>query len=496
MDTGTPSNHAHISAGRSKLALKGVAWSFLNILVSNGLTIAVFLVTSLLLQPADFGAVALATSIVIWAMTLVPIPIGDAILHRRDLSDRHLNSAFWLTLAIGLAVMGMLYLCAPVLAGWTGVSLVTTLIPLLSLRILFVSLSTVPAALINRRMAFRHITLRTALANGLGAAVCLIMVLQGFALWALVFGQIMTNLVACVVSFWSSKWRPGFEFSFDAIRDLKDVTLFSMGGRMIDPTRINEILIGSLMGPAVLGLYFFARRLCEFVQELITGTLLPVSRTLFASLQTDERRQSDALILSTLAAATAAFPLFIGFTILAPTAIPFVFGSKWLGAVYAAQCLALIGLLMSIGLIQGSFLRFSGHARWWFWFECTLSTLGFAAISVFAGNGLNSVVTALLLIAAVLWPIAAIKSARALQISIPTIVMRCIAPPLVSVAGMAIALFCLREFGPALYGLSYLAAQVCLAVPVYCGLLLWLAADDLRLVLQQLKRAKSQGTRS
>lgn len=115
-----------------------------------------------------------------------------------------------------------------------------------------------------------------------------------------------------------------------------------MGGRMIEPTKINQILLGIVAGPAVLGIFFFARRICEILQELTIGTLLPVTRVLFASLQTEKEQRRKAFILSSFAAATAAFPLFIGFIIVAPTAIPFVFGSKWLAAIYPLQCFAMM----------------------------------------------------------------------------------------------------------------------------------------------------------
>lgn len=162
---------SHVSRGRGRLALLGVFWSFVNIMVSNGLTVVVFLVTSLLLEPADFGAVALATSIVIWVMTLVPLPLGDAIIQRSDLRQAHLDSAFWLTMAIALASIAVLVISAPLIASWTKLDVLAVILPVLSLRILFVSLGNIPAALVNRRMEFRHIALRTTLANGLGAEI-------------------------------------------------------------------------------------------------------------------------------------------------------------------------------------------------------------------------------------------------------------------------------------------------------------------------------------
>ncbi|UTS82537.1 oligosaccharide flippase family protein [Phaeobacter piscinae] len=478
---------SHVSRGRGRLALLGVFWSFVNIMVSNGLTVVVFLVTSLLLEPADFGAVALATSIVIWVMTLVPLPLGDAIIQRSDLRQAHLDSAFWLTMAIALAAIAVLVFTAPLIASWTSLDVLAVILPVLSLRILFVSLGNIPAALVNRRMEFRHIALRTTLANGLGAAGCLLLVLQGYAIWALIMAQVITAVVGCVVSYWTADWRPGFQLSRAALRDLRGFTLFTMGGRMIEPTKINQILLGIVAGPAVLGIFFFARRICEILQELTIGTLLPVTRVLFASLQAEKDQRREAFILSSFAAATAAFPLFIGFIIVAPTAIPFVFGSKWLAAIYPLQCFAMLSLMMSIGVMQASLVRFSGHARWWFGFECVVSLTGFAAILLLAPGGLNPIMSALVGISFLLWPIATRKTLRILDMSVATYIFDSLRPALISVSMMAIALFTLRELGPPMYGTSQLLAQFAVAIPTYVAMILLVGGDRLHQIVSKIR---------
>ncbi|AUR01100.1 oligosaccharide flippase family protein [Phaeobacter inhibens] len=482
---------SHVSRGRGRLALLGVFWSFVNIMVSNGLTVVVFLVTSLLLEPADFGAVALATSIVIWVMTLVPLPLGDAIIQRSDLRQAHLDSAFWLTMAIALAAIAVLVISAPLIASWTKLDVLAVILPVLSLRILFVSLGNIPAALVNRRMEFRHIALRTTLANGLGAAGCLLLVLQGYAIWALIMAQVITAVVGCIVSYWTADWRPGFQLSRAALTDLRGFTLFTMGGRMIEPTKINQILLGVVAGPAVLGIFFFARRICEILQELTIGTLLPVTRVLFASLQTEKDQRREAFILSSFAAATAAFPLFIGFIIVAPTAIPFVFGSKWLAAIYPLQCFAMLSLMMSIGVMQASLVRFSGHASWWFGFECVVSLSGFAAILLLAPEGLNRIMSALVGISFLLWPIATRKTLKILDMSAATYIFDALRPALISVSMMAIALFALRELGPPMYGTSQLLAQFAVAIPTYVIMIFLVGGDRLQQILVQFRSRRN-----
>jgi hypothetical protein len=53
---------AHLTARRTRASVTGVAWSLLTVGLSAVLALSVFLITSRVLSPADFGAVALAVA--------------------------------------------------------------------------------------------------------------------------------------------------------------------------------------------------------------------------------------------------------------------------------------------------------------------------------------------------------------------------------------------------------------------------------------------------
>jgi O-antigen/teichoic acid export membrane protein len=79
-------------------------------------------------------------------------------------------------------------------ADWMGVEVLAAILPVLGLRILFDAALTVPGSLVARRMQFRYTALRSLLANAVAAGLCVWLVLEGFALWALVLSQIANSL--------------------------------------------------------------------------------------------------------------------------------------------------------------------------------------------------------------------------------------------------------------------------------------------------------------
>ena len=71
-----PPGLAFHTSGRARSSLTGGLWSLVNVSTSVLLTAFVFLVTSRVLSPAEFGAVALASAIVALVGALVRLPLA------------------------------------------------------------------------------------------------------------------------------------------------------------------------------------------------------------------------------------------------------------------------------------------------------------------------------------------------------------------------------------------------------------------------------------
>jgi teichuronic acid exporter len=82
-------------------AINSTKWSAIQNWTSQILSLLVFLLLARLLQPADFGLVALASVFVVVLSTLSNQGFAQAIIQRQDLEPEHLDSAFWINTGIG-----------------------------------------------------------------------------------------------------------------------------------------------------------------------------------------------------------------------------------------------------------------------------------------------------------------------------------------------------------------------------------------------------------
>jgi teichuronic acid exporter len=446
---------AHLSSGRARAALLGVVWSFVNILVSTLLAALVFLVTSRILSPEDFGVVAFAAAVITVAAVLVPGAFGEALVQRKELRQDHLDTLFWLSFAIAALGYGALLALSPAIAEWSEMPLLEAILPVLGLRLVFDALMTVPASLIVRRMQFRAVAARTTVANGIGAVVCLVLVLLGYALWALVLSQLLTSVVGLVVALAGANWRPGVQLRWQALRELAGFGGYAMGGKILNEVRLDQFLLGALIGPGVLGLFYFGRRLFQMLKDLTVGVFSPVSSVLLASLQGEREKSRRAYLLASYASAGLAFPLFAGLMAVAPGAIPWVFGPQWAGAVFTVQCFCVLGMMAGLGQMQAALIRNLGRPGWWFWYQAIVQLSTVPIVLLVYPLGLDAVMLALVLRTVVLWPNSVLMAQRMLEMPLWHYI-RSLQGPALGSAVMAAWVVMLPTIWPASPGMTLL----------------------------------------
>ncbi len=485
-------NHSrgHLRSGRARAAMAGSLWSLINILVATVISAAVFVTASRVLLPSDFGVVALATTIVMFVSCAIPIAFGDALVQRIDLRDDHLDTVFWACLGFGILLYGGIWLATPWIADWAGTPALMALLPVIGVRLVLESLTVVPTALITRAVQFRYIALRTTLANMLGGGVCIVMVLMGSGYWALAISQVLSSIVAVMVMLPAARWWPGTAVTRRAAGDLWRFGIFSSGNRLLNEMRLDQMLVGLLGGPVMLGLFFFARRLFQMLSDLTVGVFSPVSNVLFASMQGEPEKRRRAFLIASFAATGVALPTFAGLLVLADTAVPLVFGLQWAGAVTAVQGFAVIGMMAGLGIVQAALIRSHGRADWWFWYQAGVQLSALPLIALLYPYGLGVVMVALALRTILLWPLTIRMTLHILDMRLPAYINSLRGPigGSLVMAGVMAALPQLLAQG--LSSVTVLAAQMLIGAVVYLitmAGLSWRQTRDLWTILRTRK---------
>lgn len=432
----TLAQHGHLKSGRTRASLSGTAWSALNTGVSTIAVAMLFYISSRYLTPKEFGLVAISTSVVTIAHAITPAAFGEALVQRSNIEARHTDTVFSICLIAACALYLLLVMTASPLAGWFGEPLIAMLIPIIGTKLAFEMLAVVPNALIVRTMRFRMIAIRTALANIAAAIVCVILLWLGYGIWALALAQIVNTAVAALIVLIASGWRPRIRFSREAFSELASYGAFATGTRALNILRIDQLLIGALGGAAMAGLFNFANRLFQMLNGLISGAFGSVAHSLMSSLQAEQEKVREAFLIVLFGSSLLAFPLFSGMALIADPAIPLIFGEQWQGAVVAVQAFSVIGLMSSVGIVQGALMTSQGRADWWFWYQLVMQAANLPLIIIMVPYGLDAVLIAIMIKVIVFWPVSVALTMRLLGASV-TQYVRALAVPTLATLAMA-----------------------------------------------------------
>ncbi len=377
-------------------AAKGVFWTATGAWGRQLAVFVVFAVLARLLEPADFGLVALASVFVGFTGVIAEEGMVDAIVQRKELEREHLDAAFWAGLAFAFAVALLLVALAVPIASVLGEEELAPVLAALALAIPIGSSSLVQRALLTRELKFRSLTLRSLAAITVGSIFGVTAALLGFGVWSLVVQNLVGVTTGTLVLWRVTGFHPRLAFSYSHCRQLLSFGSSVVGFRLLIyfTRRADELLIGAFLGPAALGFYTIGYRMLRVLIQVTSSLIDRVSFPLYSRLQDRPARLRRAFYKSTSFAALVAFPVFLAAAVLAPQVVELFFGPKWAESIPVMQILAFFGLIQVLTYLNGTTIKALGKPGWLFVIVGITAALKVSAFLVAVQYGLVAVAVA------------------------------------------------------------------------------------------------------
>jgi PST family polysaccharide transporter len=127
-------------------------------------------------------------------------------------------------------------------------------------------------------------------------------------------------------------------------------------------SKIFEMLVGIMMGPAALGFYRVGGRALYILQDVV---LKPLESTILSALSRIDQHQHQALSVIRIIRMSCyiTFPIFFGAAAIGPEFITFAFGEKWAMSGYIMTALAIGIAPLVISQQINAVLTASGNSR-------------------------------------------------------------------------------------------------------------------------------------
>ncbi|MFM1823636.1 MAG: hypothetical protein RI967_1902 [Planctomycetota bacterium] len=334
--------------------------------------------------PADFGTVAMVTSILALARALEEIGFGEAMVQRERISDAQVSGLFWLNAASGLALTIAFLASAPLVGRFYGrpelVPIALALAPLFLLS----ALGGQHRAWMRRHFRFRTLALAQMAGVAGGAVAGCGAALAGLGLWALVAQQLAAATALLAASWIGSGFRPSRPARTEGMRPLVAFgSQLALSQMLVALTRnVDSILVGRFVGAAALGAYDRAFQLMSLPGTQLNQPLGAAVVPALSRLQDDPEGYRALYRRALGGAATSAFPVAVFLGVAAPAIVGVLLGPAWSESATLLRALAPTCLLVSLNVATGwvyQSLGRTGTQLAWTVFAAAVTILSMAA---------------------------------------------------------------------------------------------------------------------
>ena len=340
-------------------------WDFVGKLAAQGTGFVVTIFLARLLEPSDFGLIAMIMVIVGIAQIFTDVGLGSALIQSKKVTKRDYSSVFFFNLAIASCLTFLFYQASDYIADFYQDENLSIITKTISFLFFINALSSVQVIRLRRGLKFSLLSKASFVSSVLSGVLGVSCAYYHFGVWSLVI-QILTQALLFNVLIWSlSRWHPSFSFSFNALQRLWGFGFRMFISNLISAifSRLDFMIIGKTFSAETLGYFQRAKQFNGLITQYTSGSLMAVMFPVLSKVQHDLVR-FKSITLNTLNTLCFVVFLLIGSVYLITTElIVILFTDKWLPSVQYMEILLLSSFAYPLSALLVNVLSSKGNSK-------------------------------------------------------------------------------------------------------------------------------------
>lgn len=315
--------------------VSSLIWKALERFFSQGSNLIIQIVLARLLLPSDFGNLAIIVALVNYISIFVQSALSTTVIQKKNISQTDINTLFTISICIALICYVAFYFCSPLIAAYYNNPELTTPIRVTAIVLFLYSYNSLQLGILSRRMEFKVIFYRTAIAVPVSGIIGIYLAYCGFGLWALITNFILNILLSTIVMAIGTKTKVGIGFSWQSAKEL-----YSFGIKIIGASLVcgfsdlyRTMSIGKKYTSSQLAYYDRAYTYASVILLIVTNSIQSVLLPVFSREQENLQHLKEITRKSVRMTVFFVTPLLIGSAIIAKPLFLVLLTDKWLPAV-------------------------------------------------------------------------------------------------------------------------------------------------------------------
>ncbi len=368
----------------SKKVFSGFFWRLFERIGVQGTSFILSLIIARLLNPEDYGTIALVTVFISIMRVFIDSGMGNALIQKKNADDLDFSTVFFFNIVIGCILYIVMFLIAPLIAAFYNDSDLDSVMRVLSLLLIISSVRNVQQAYVSKNMLFKKFFFVTLSGSITAAVIGIVMAYKGFGVWALVTQQILEALIGTLVLWLTVKWRPILAFSISRLK-----SLFSFGWKLLVSSLIDtlyndlrQLIIGKMYTESELALYNKGK---QFPQLIVASINTSIDSVLLPTMSNEQDNILRVKAMTRRAIRTSSYimaPLMIGLAVCGEPLIELLLTEKWLDCVLFMRVFCVTYIFYPIHTANLNAIKAMGRSDMFLKLEIVKKIVGLSAVLI------------------------------------------------------------------------------------------------------------------
>lgn len=372
---------------------KGLAWSAVDHFSVQAVQFVLSIIIARLVSPSSYGVIVMVQVFLAFAQLFIDSGFKSALIQKKDRTDIDFYTVFNFNLVMSLLLYGIMFFSAPAIAAFYGEPMLTPLTRVVSLNLVFSSLSIVQLVHLQVNLDFKTQAKARLLSVFISGTVGVICAYRGMEVWALAIQGVVSTLVTSICLMYFSRWRPKWIFSTTSFKQL-----FAFGSKLLmggfittGYIQLTNLIIGKVYTSANLAYYNRAFQLALLpssnISEVISRTVYPIFCELQNNRQSLLQKFEQFLRLSCL----IIFPIMALVGVFSKPLIVVLLTQRWADTAPLLSIMCIVFVVYPILQISGQIVLAAGYSGYWLKFSIVKRVIAFVSLLVTLPIGVNAI---------------------------------------------------------------------------------------------------------
>jgi len=355
----------------SYTAFKAVRWTTLNTVCQVVIQFFTLVILGRLLSPKAFGLMAMIMVVVEVVNVFARMGLVEAIIHKKEVTQDEISSLYFLNVIFGFILFLLVYSLSSSVGKLYSEPAVIPLVKVISAIFFISSVGIIFEVLLRKHMLFDTFAKVNVASHFCGFLLMVTLAAIGAGVYSLVLGQVFMHIIKSILLIFvgiRKQWIPKIRLRISEIIFYLKFGLYRMLAMFANQfnSRVDQLLIGAMLGPISLGFYNVAFRVIYLPIQKVNPALTQVAFPFFSKIQDETQKLKRHYLKYINLILSINTPVLFGLASLAHIIIPVFIGNKWIPSVTIVHFLVLYvfirilfnassGLMMAKGKVNMSF---------------------------------------------------------------------------------------------------------------------------------------------